>query len=131
MTTKSQKNVNALCISQLKEAEEQVEQLEHRLQGSFDENRKLQQKVEEDGRAWDREKRGLQDEVKRLQEEVKHERRRSTQALDVAESTSGAADGIGRLLRVIVDNDVMETLRLASFEQRQEARERMRHRRPG
>jgi hypothetical protein len=134
MTTKSRKSSHGPdphTPSQLKEAKEQIEQLEHRLQGSFEENQKLQQKTEQIVQAWDRERCDLKEEIKRLQEEVKHERRRATQALDVAESTSDAAGGIGRLLRSMVDDNVLEQLRLAHHEREQKYRESMRHRRPG
>jgi len=120
-----------LCLKKLEEAEKQLGEMEARLEASFERTRLADDALLKGKTAWQEEKSDLKGQVEKLKEDLKYERNRASQALDVAANTSDAAGGIGRLLRSIVDNDVMETLRLASFEQRQEARERMRHRRPG
>lgn len=138
-----------LCLEKLEETEKIVGEMEKRLQAALEEAEGADARLEAKDtvyseertailaehaakeKKWEEKRRDLEGEVKRLEGEVKHERHRSTQALDVSQSASSAMAGIGRLLHVIVDNDVMESLRLAGSEQRAEARERVRHRRPG
>lgn len=117
---------HGLCLKRLEEAEEAVRGLEERLHGALDASSKSDEAHLKEKQAWKDERSELLSKVHRLEEEVKHEKRRATQALDVADRTSDAASGIGRLLHRIVDNDVMETLRLAAHEQREEARKRLR-----
>jgi len=112
------------------ERDRELEEMEKRLEASFEATKRADDLLLEEKIVWKDEKHELKVQIDKLKEDLKYERNRASQALDVAASTSDAAGGIGRLLRSIVDNDVMETLRLASFDQRQEARERMRHRRP-
>ena len=112
------------------ERDRELEEMEKRLEASFEATKRADDLLLEEKVVWKDEKHELKVQIDKLKEDLKYERNRASQALDVAASTSDAAGGIGRLLRSIVDNDVMETLRLASFDQRQEARERMRHRRP-
>lgn len=112
------------------ERDRELEEMEKRLEASFEAAKKADDLLLKEKTVWQDEKHELKGQVEKLKEDLKYERNRASQALDVAASTSDAAGGIGRLLRSIVDNDVMETLRLASFDQRQEARDRMRHRRP-
>lgn len=112
------------------ERDREIDEMEKRLEASFEAAKKADDLLLKEKIAWQDEKHELKGQVEKLKEDLKYERNRASQALDVAASTSDAAGGIGRLLRSIVDNDVMETLRLASFDQRQEARDRMRHRRP-
>ena len=112
------------------ERDRELDEMEKRLEASFEATKRADDLLLEEKVVWKDEKHELKVQIDKLKEDLKYERNRASQALDVAASTSDAAGGIGRLLRSIVDNDVMETLRLASFDQRQEARERMRHRRP-
>lgn len=110
----------------LKEKDAQIASMEDRLEATFDDARAAKKELEESKEKWATEKCDLKARIKQLEEDVKHEKRRASQALDVAANTSDAAGGIGRLLNRIVDNDVMETLRLASHKQREEARKRLR-----
>ena len=127
---------NKYDLLRLKKPGEVVE-LEERLEVCLQEseerrmrNEELRQMLDVQKSESSKEKDLLKDKIRLLEEEVKHERRRATQALDVAESTSHASSGIGRLLHSIVDKDVMEELRISSQERREKARESMRHRRP-
>lgn len=120
-----------LCLDQLIDADGQLVEMETRLEANFDRVRAADDALLKAKEEFQNEKYRLKARVKELEEELRSERIRASKALSVAESTSDAAAGIGRLLHRIVDNDVMETLRLAGVEQRQEARERMRHRSPG
>lgn len=126
------------CLDQLIEADRlyseasvQLREMESRLEATFDEARATKKELEESKEKWRSEKYDLQARVKQLEEELKSERRRAHQALDVAERTSEAAGGIGRLLHVLVNNEVLEELRLSAHDRRTEAKERMRHRSPG
>lgn len=115
----------------LKEKDAEIASMEDRLEATFDDARAAKKELEESKEKWLTEKCDLKAKIKQLEDDLKYEKRRASQAMDVASLTSDAAGGIGRLLNRIVDNDVMETLRLAAHEQREEAKKRMRHRSPG
>lgn len=103
----------------LKDKDRQLQEMEDRLEATFDEARAAKKALEDGEEKWKTERYDFKAKIQKLEEEVKHERRRATQALDVAESTSDAAGGIGRLLRTIVDDNVLEQLRLANHEREQ------------
>lgn len=126
-----------VCLDQLVETDKLysevsalLRQMEKRLEASFEATKEAQDKILAERTKWSGERHDLNAKIKQLEEDVKHERRRATQALDVAESTSDAAGGIGRLLRTLVDDNVMEQLRISHQEREQRARDSMRHRRP-
>jgi hypothetical protein len=125
-----------LCLDQLIDADRQLVEYEKRLAVCLQESEERRMRIEEFKQTLEVQKSEskkaqdvLHDRIKKLEEDVKHERRRASQALDVAESTSDAAGGIGRLLRTLVDDNVLEQLRLANAEREQRAREEVRHRR--
>jgi hypothetical protein len=120
-----------LCLRRLEESEQAIKELEQRLHDALDASSKSDEAHLKEKQSWQDERSDLRAKVKQLEEDVKHEKRRASQALDVSERTSEAASGIGRLLHVLVNNEVLEELRLSAHDRRAEARERMRHRSPG
>ncbi len=126
--TRPEAKDHKLCLESLERAEGRyvlaeaaVAKLEEDLEGQFDRARAAEAKLEAGEEAWRDERYTLKMRIQKLEEELKAEKRRASQAMDVASNASDAAGGIGRLLRSIVNHDVMETLRIQSTERRKQA----------
>lgn len=124
----NRQSLHAVYASQLKEAEKQLGEMEVRLEASFERTRLADDALLQGKVAWKEEKYGLEAKIKDLEERLKYEMRRASQALDVADNASTAAGSIGRLVRQLVDEDVLAQLRDARKEKEERYRESIRRR---